>query len=177
MTIDLSLLQRFAAIGITQSAVRLGKAGKDVIGMASCARGFCSNIDLENLPSPENYPKTLDEWTAKLTSEFPKGGRYWGTARKCINIFVRDASYNFHLRRAYPLLANLENVLEVPIDGYVAKGLLKEREASACSLSWDAIIRLTPDVHGHFQHLAQRVADRMMVDRVHLDIYYFRRNE
>jgi hypothetical protein len=46
MTIDTVLLQRFTTAGITQSAVRLGKARKGVVGMRSAAREFCSNIKL-----------------------------------------------------------------------------------------------------------------------------------
>jgi len=70
MAIDLVLLQTFAAIGITQPAVRLGKADKNVKGMGSTARKFCSNIDLQTLPAPSNYQEKLDEWTRMLQSEF-----------------------------------------------------------------------------------------------------------
>jgi hypothetical protein len=176
MAIDLPLLQTFVAAGITQSVVRLGKAGKNVSGMGSAAREFCSAIDLRDLPQPLGYPNKLDKWTKKLQSKFPKGGQHWGTARKCMNIFMRDAIHHVQLRKAYPSLGTLENVLEVPLDRYVATGLLKEEEAVEYALDWDAIIRLTPDVHGRFQNLAEKVADRKKVARVDLDIYYFRQN-
>jgi hypothetical protein len=175
MAIDLPLLQkRFTTGGITQSAVRLGKARKGVTGMRSTARLFCSSLKLNQLPEPATYAAMLDEWTHQLKRKFPKGGQYWGVARKCLNIFMRDASYNSHLCEIYPRLKPLEDVLEVPLDRYVANGLLDEHGATEFGLRrWDAIIRLTPQENHKFQQWASIVAEREGIFRVHLDLLYF----
>lgn len=174
MTIDPIQLQRFTSAGITQSAVRLGKAGTGVTGMRSAAREFCSRIKLGELPKATAYPVSLDKWTKQLARQLPKGGQCWGVARKCLNIFMRDARYNVYLCEAYPRLKCLEHVLEVPLDSYTAKGLLGEAGAVNFGLKgWDAIIRLTPDQNRKFQDWAQIVADREGISRVHLDLRYF----
>jgi len=175
MAVDLPLLhKRFTTAGITQSAVRLRKARKGVTGMRATAREFCSSLKLNRLPKPANYGVTLDEWTHELKGKFPKDGQYWGVARKCLNIFMRDASYNVHLCELYPRLKLLEQVFEVPLDSYTANGLLKEDGATHFGLGrWDAIIRLTPDEHQKFQRWALLVAKRKRILRVHLDLFYF----
>jgi hypothetical protein len=175
MAIDLPLLhKRFTTAGITQSAVRLGKARKGVTGMRSTAREFCSSLKLNRLPEPTSYAVTLDEWTHELKGKFPKEGRCWGVARKCLNIFMRDASYNVHLCGMYPRLKLLEHVLEVPLDSYTANRLLDEKGATNFGLRrWDAIIRLTPEENDKFQQWALIVAERKSIFRVHLDLLYF----
>jgi hypothetical protein len=174
MTIDQTLLQNFTTAGITQSAVRLGKGRKGITGMRSKARTFCAGLRLDQLPEPRTYAATLDQWTDQLKHKFPKGGRHWGVARKCLNIFMRDASYNVHLCDMYPSLKILEHVLEVPLDSYTANGLLGEGDAKAFGLKrWDAIIRLMPEQHQRFQQWAQIVADKNGICRVHLDLLYF----
>ena len=174
MAIDLAQLQmQFTTAGITQSAVRIGKK-KGVVGMRAAARTFCAQLELDRLPSPADYVATLNDWTDKLEKEFPRGGRYWGVARKCLNIFMRDANYNIHLRKIYRGLGSLENVLEIPLDSYVAKGLLSVPGAKNFGLqSWDAIIRLTPEQNQRFQQWALKVAKQEGVPRVHLDLLYF----
>jgi hypothetical protein len=172
---DLAALhRRFTTAGITQSAVRLGSARKGITGMRSTAREFCSCLQLNRLPKPEAYGATLDEWTDQLKSKFPEGGRYWGVARKCLNIFMRDASYSVHLCEKYPRLKLLEHVLEVPLDSYTANGLLHEEGAAKFGLQrWNTIIRLTREENRRFQQWALVVAEREGVARVHLDLIYF----
>jgi hypothetical protein len=174
MAIDPALLQRFTTAGITQSAVRLGKMADGVSGMRAAARNFCARLPLARLPDPSDYPATLDKWTNQLRSKFPEGGQYWGVARKCLNIFMRDANYNAPLCAIYPRLKPLERVLEVPLDSFTAKGLLREEGASDFGLRrWDAIIRLKADEHQKFQQWAREVAKRKSIFRVHLDLLYF----
>jgi hypothetical protein len=175
LAIDLaSFQQRFTTAGITQSAVRLGKAGKGVTGMRSAARDFCSRLKLNELPEPTAYAAILNRWTDQLKGEFPTEGRHWGITRKCLNIFMRDASYNVHLRKIYPGLKPLEHVLEVPLDSYVAKGLFEEDGAIDFGLQrWNAVIRLSPKQNEQFQRWASIVAEQKGILRVHLDLLYF----
>jgi hypothetical protein len=175
MAIDLALLhRRFTTAGITQSAVRLGAAGTGITGMRSTAREFCSGLKLNRLPKPQTYEAALDEWTDQLKRKFPEGGQYWGVARKCLNIFMRDASYSVHLCETYPCLKLLEHVLEVPLDSFTANGLLREEGADEFGLRrWNTIIRLTREENGKFQKWAGIVAEREGISRVHLDLIYF----
>src|ERR1700722_8593328 len=157
MLIDPIKLQRFKTAGITQSAVRLGKAHQGVKGMRSAARIFCSQIKLDELPEAANYLDGLDAWTAQLQQKFPKGGRYWGVARKCLNIFMRDAAYNSYLVGMYPRLRDLEKVLEVPLDSFTAKGLLGIAGAREFGVTgWQTIIGLKPAKNHKFQQWALR---------------------
>ncbi len=171
---DRAILQRFVTAGITQSAVRLGRTHKGVTGMRRAAREFCVSIDLDTLPSPDGYPVKLDGWTDDLRRKFPAGGQYWGVARKCLNIFLRDACYSAHLRETCERLRLLEPFLEVPLDSYVANGLLSEDGAAKFGLQrWRSIVGLTPPDNDIFQRWASEVSNRKSVHRVHLDLLYF----
>ena len=99
----------------------------------------------------------------------------WGAARKFVNIFLRDATYCFWLRDAFGL-ASVEPVLELPLDSFTAKGLRAEPEGVDLP-RWPGVIHLTPLTSTQFQHVAQRVAERKRLDRVHLDLEYWRREE
>jgi hypothetical protein len=175
MAEEITLLQqRFATAGITQSAVRLGNTRTGVTGMRSTAREFCSLLELNKLPEPANYEAALDKWTDQLQRKFPKGGRCWGVARKCLNIFMRNASYNVHLCGMYPRLKRLEHVLEVPLDSNTANGLLREDGATDFGLQrWNTVIRLKSKENSKFQQWALTVAKRKGILRVHLDLLYF----
>ena len=66
-------------------------------------------IDLTKISKlkPEQYPQTLDQLTEELMQALPPGDRKWGVARKCLNLFFRDALYNFYLREAHTLSKNI----------------------------------------------------------------------
>jgi hypothetical protein len=145
-----------------------------LLPVAACGVNRIIPIKLDELPETATYQAALDNWTDQLKLVFPEGGRYWGVARKCLNIFMRDASYNAHLCEKYPRLKHLEQVLEVPLDSYTAKGLLAEDGATANGLKrWESIIGLTPDENRKFQQWAHIVAARQNISRVHLDLLYF----
>lgn len=176
MSVPFDRLQRFVAnSGITQSAVRLGPDHPGIRGLSKIAAKFCSELNLAELPQSDLYPADLDRWTQSLREKFPEGAQYWGTVRKCINIFMRDAAYNAYLRQRYNL-ALLEGVLEVQLDGDVGRGLLREPEATNEKLfqSWRSIIGLSPELHAASQHVASLVAQRKGMLRVHLDLFYWR---
>lgn len=90
-------------------------------------RRFLKQVDfvIVSRKGPSKFDLTLDELTEKLRKKMPKGARHWGAARKCLNLFFRDALYNFYLREAYGL-AKFEGVLEIPLDSYVGQALRRQ---------------------------------------------------
>ena len=66
-------------------------------GTLDCIRAFLKGIDLTAVSKkePSQYIKTLNDLTEKLRRSMPKDARNWGVARKCLNLFFRDALYNY----------------------------------------------------------------------------------
>ena len=89
-----------------------------------------------------------------------------------MNLFFRDALYNFYLRQAYHL-AKFERDLEIPLDSYVGKAL---RLADRRLRPWQTVKGLTLEDSAKFQEVASHIADRKGTYRVHLDVVYWRGN-
>jgi hypothetical protein len=73
------------------------------------------NLRLFNEASSAHFTALLNDQTRKLQKALPRGARHWGTARKALNIFLRDALYNHYLCNEYGF-NRLEQWLEVPLD-------------------------------------------------------------
>jgi hypothetical protein len=167
------LMQRFVAnASITQSAVRQGR-GHSVQGVMHAAIGFLSELDTSKFADPDSFTEALNSYTCNLKDALPDGGQYWGRARKCLNIFLREASYNFLLRTTYGL-GNIDALLETPLDSRVAKGLM--RDAGKGRLPrWTSIIALTPEQNATYQAVAAEVAKgKYSTLRANLDLWYYR---
>jgi hypothetical protein len=167
------------------------------------ARTYLTNLKLRAFAKPrrEDFQRCLEDRTRRLQKRLhdnakqlvkkkkriPNNGRvpaywddrerYWGPARKFLNIFLRNVVYNRHLCEAYGL-KHIEKWLEVPLDSQVGCGLRGEREAGGEDLRrWRGVVRLTPKKDGEYrksQRLALKVAKRKETLRVHLDLLYFR---
>ena len=108
-----------------------------------------------------------------MKDALPKGSRYWGRARKCLNIFLREASYNFLLRTTYEF-GNIDTLLETPLDSRVAKGLGDDADKGRLP-PWKSIIALTPEQNAIYQEVAAEVAEaRYGTLRANLDLWYYR---
>ena len=96
-------------------------------GTLKCVRDFLQAIDLVAVSKKDasEFTDMLDDLTEKLRRAMPKGARKWGAARKCLNLFFRDAFYNFYLRKTYKL-KKFERYLEIPLDSYVGRALRVE---------------------------------------------------
>src|SRR5262249_20686971 len=115
----------------------------------------------------------IDEQTEPLKRALPQGARYWGRARKCLNIFLREASYNYLLRDTFRL-GELDQLLETPLDSRVAKGLRDDAGAHRLP-RWASIIALNPDDSAKYQAVAAQIAQtRYMTVRANLDLWYWR---
>jgi len=145
-------------------------------GTIRAVRKFLKTIDLASVAAggAPSYLQTLDRLTEDLRRALPWGGKRWGTARKALNLFFRDAVYNHFLRERFAL-GRLERALEVPLDSLVGRGLRSEAEGHELP-RWQTVKGLTPAQSAAFQRVADRVAKRERVARVHLDLKYWQRD-
>ena len=142
-------------------------------GVVAAARRGLADLSLLLLPraSSEEFTRHLDDITQKLLCSFPAGGQHWGAARKVLNLFLRDCLYNFYLRDWYGL-AVCEPYLEVPLDSYVARGL-HETERGDDLPEWRGVKHVTSEVNALYQEVASEEAERLGIERVHLDLRYW----
>jgi hypothetical protein len=136
-------------------------------------REFLKRIELADVSrlDPTQFPSVLDDLTEKLCRHMPRGAKYWGVARKCLNLFFRDALYNFYLRKKYDL-AKFEKCLEIPLDSHCGSELWKMDKRGLPR--WGTVKGLKPEVSAKFQKVAATVARRKGTERVHLDVVYWR---
>jgi hypothetical protein len=170
MTAFLPNLQRFLANAAITPAATRGNAP----GVNAAIIDSLSVLPLSRFADLNRFAINLDHWTVTITVQ---AGCPWGTARKCLNIFLRDATYNCFTREHYQLAA-VESVLEVPLDGDVAVGL--RRDVQTLGLpgipTWTTIMGLSPEHHVQYQCAAERIAHELYdTHRVHLDLWYWRR--
>jgi len=164
----LSSVQNFIANAFSNSIVR----NMGPTGTLECIRKFLKEIDLNAISkkNPSQYTQALDELTEKLRQALPRDARYWGVARKCLNLFFRDALYNVYIREAFDL-AKFETYLEIPLDSYVGRALRREDGELP---RWHTVKGLTREESAKFQAAASRIAKRENTHRVHLDVVYWR---
>jgi hypothetical protein len=137
------------------------------------AREFLKELDLGHfkVDTPETFMISLNKETEKLQNALPRGARHWGTARKALNIFLRDVLFNLYLCKEYGF-RHLEPWLELPLDSKAAKGLLAEFEGRSLK-PWKNIKDLTEAMSDDYQNIAKQVAERRGVARIHLDLIYW----
>lgn len=169
----LRLLQKFRAEAIPANAIR--NQGRNVLG---AIRRHLQKVDLSTFVVRDrwSFVRRLREATARLQRRLPKDGgvepaQLWGAARKALNLFLRDCTYDHHLRAHYGL-GKVEPWLEVPLDSYVAGALRKTRKGKGLA-KWDSLKGLDDKISGEYQEVAQDIADRQGIARVHLDLGYW----
>lgn len=143
-------------------------------GTIQAARSFLASIDLARFEASEEsgFLKALNAVTGELQAALPDGARHWGSARKFLNIFLRDCVYNRHLCGRYKL-AEIEAWLEVPLDSQVANGL-RSRNGRVDLPRWRTVIGLTSEVSDRYQAAAAELAAQLGIHRIHLDLRYWR---
>lgn len=94
---------RVAVIAIGPSTARR----QGTAGVVASAQRFLATLSLAPFASSDSdgFRTALDEATERLRDSFPEVAKSWGLARKCLNIFLRDAFYNHYLREHYGLAA------------------------------------------------------------------------
>jgi hypothetical protein len=165
-----ALQRRVASLAVGPSTAR----GMGPPGTIGAARSFLAALDLSalSLVCRSDYPAYLDRLTDDFVRALPEGARFWGAARKFLNIFLRDVFYTRQLCEAFPL-HHLEDLLEVPLDSHVGKALRSEPEGASLP-RWQTIIGLQTSISAQFQDVASGVARRRGFARVHLDLLYWR---
>jgi hypothetical protein len=141
-------------------------------GTIQSVRDFLRGLDTREFTKRGQFSGTLDLETRSLAAKVPTS---WGAARKFLNLYLREITYNFFLREKYHL-ERVEHLLEVPLDSNVAKGLQGEKEGVRLP-RWPGVIHLTPDTSAQYQSVAVAVAARKRTCRVHLDLLYWRPEE
>jgi len=167
------LLQKFIA-NAALAGTTLRNMGPD--GTVGLAREYLKTIDLAEIGNggKAGYPALLDRHTKRLQGRLQGAeGKTWGVARKSLNLFFRDVVYNSHLRKRYGL-AQIEAVLEIPLDSQVSDGLHDEPEGEELPI-WRTVNGLKSEDSAEFQRVASEVAKRKKTERVHLDLEYWRK--
>ena len=158
-------IQRYVAVSSVGASTVRGRPR----GTVSAAREFLVTIKLRQLGVKQErvFQQRLDGLTKDLRRSLPPNARHWGLARKILNMFLRDAFYNFYLRSQFGL-EQAEPFLEIPVDSAVAKGLRRGTPRGSLP-SWPGLKGLKPVDHAVFQQRALELARQLKTTRVHLD--------
>ena len=113
------------------------------------------------------FQQRLKRLTEDLRRSFPPKAKHWGLARKILNMFLRDAFYNFYLRGEFRL-GQVERFLEIPVDSAVARGLRRGTPRGSLP-GWPGLKGLKRGDHAVFQQRASELARQFKTTRVHLD--------
>ena len=164
---------RIANLAVGPSTVR----NQGARGVTRAAREALKKVELSQFKvvAPSKFRSLLDAETMAVCKRFPKGARNWGAARKCLNIYLRNILYSRYLCDAYRF-ERLEVLLEVPLDGDIARRLRAEDEGRLLP-RWQTIKGLTVETSDQYQQIAHAVATRKKLHRVHLDLLYWRRSQ
>lgn len=159
-----------ARVSITQPTVR--GQGKGVLSASQQFLAVDFNPDSLRTSSEKRYIMRLDSATHELQRALGRQAGSWGIARKILNIYIRDCVYSRMLCTRYRL-ERIEPFLEVPLDSFVAKGLIAEANLLGQSRrlpKWRSIKGLTREESDRFQSFASELAATRHHARVHLDV-------
>ena len=163
-----ALVSRAARVAVGASVVR-----KSPAGTVRSGRAYLRSVLLEHFSTDDadEFVTVLDKETKQLQRALPKGARNWGLARKVLNIFVRDAVCNAHLRREFKL-DRCEHLCELPLDSVVI-GCLGDEVGRETLPKWTGVNDLKPAANAKFQEAARLAAKARGVDRLHLDSFWW----
>ncbi len=165
----LSLQRRTAEVAIGPSTLR----NQGAPGVVQAARDALLREELARfvVASQEDFARELNLATVRLQRKLPRPAQ-WGTARKALNIFLRDVLYNTYLAREFGF-RRIERWLELPLDSYTVKALRRERIADDLP-RWPGVGKVTPATYALYQAAAEEAAQKRQIARVHLDILWWR---
>lgn len=176
----LSLMhRRLAQTAIGNSVIR----NQGAKGLAEIARGYMEeNVELDvffkTIDKKSDYEEFLNKHTNALLAKFPSKGKSWGAARKALNLFFRNLTYNKYFADKYQVSSDfgknniaLQN-LELPLDSYVGKGLRSTFDKELPG--WPGLKSLTKNVSDAYQEKALELSKQKNIARVHLDLVFWR---
>ncbi|MGH8321456.1 MAG: hypothetical protein ACRESI_05835 [Gammaproteobacteria bacterium] len=164
-------LTRVANIAISGSTVR----NQGARGVVNACREFLQNEEnIQNIFNNNDFQNQLNITTTNLVMNLPNGAQNFGTARKAINVFLEECYYHREISNYFGV-ANLANLLEVPLDQDVAN-FLNANNNNAQLPHWHGIIHLTPDVSNCYQEFAMGFAMGLGDGwcRIHIDLLAWR---
>lgn len=164
-----AIQNRVARIAVGPSSVRGSPAGT-----SHAARSFFSELVLQQLADAKDFAADLDRLTGRLLKRLPRPPRNWGLARKLLNIFLRDCTYNAYLRSTFRL-GRLERHLELPLDSITGRRLRRCKVGRSLP-RWPGLIGLTETVSRRYQDAAKKYARCRRMRRVHLDVFWWQLN-
>jgi hypothetical protein len=159
-----------ARISVTQPTVR--GQGKGVLAASHHFLAVDFQLGGMLATTERSYIKRLDRATEALQRALGRKSGSFGLARKLLNIYMRDCFYSRMLCSQYRL-ESIEPFLEVPLDSFVAKGLIAEAEQLGQFRrlpTWRTIKGLQREESDRFQSFASELAAKRKHDRVHLDV-------
>jgi hypothetical protein len=162
-------MQNFVATSCVGASAMRNQGGS---GLLKEARTFFKALNLSAIPKRKRpFDSWLDRQTKKLRLKFPKRSQKFAVARKALNLFLRSAAYNTTLNKGYAL-TQLLPLLEVPLDSYVHSHL--KAHYQHLPSRWARLKHLSEDTHATYQDAAQKLAREWHVDRVDLDVFFYR---
>jgi hypothetical protein len=130
---------------------------------------YLSNIDPTEAVRG-GYPQFLDAHTRRIVSALGGQVSAWGPARKALNLFMRDMTYNHWFRNGAGL-ASIEAQLEVPLDSKTMTAIASA--AVGGDLRKFKVIDLNSERSDLFQVAASAIARARGIPRVHLDLIWW----
>jgi hypothetical protein len=174
-----AIYRRIAQVSVGPSSLRKQGAPKVI---HTCRKYFESQINLKTLidviRNKKGFIKFLNEHTLVLKNNLPDGAQNWGTARKGLNLFIRDVMYNKFVSDYYNLPSDLQSFnilldpLEIPLDNDVVTELINRNTIQLPE--WNGIKYLIKRESDLFQEQASLIAKEKNIPRIHLDLEYYR---
>jgi hypothetical protein len=161
---------RIAELAVSPSAVR----NQGSPGIAKAARDALKDFDPREFRTrtKKEFNEKLRKATYTLKNKLPADARHWGTARKLLNLFLRDILYNRYLCEHFKF-KRIEKWLELPLDSETAQGI-KSAIPPHCLPRWPGIKYLKTHESKCFQKAAFWIARQQGKARIHLDLLYWR---
>lgn len=140
--------------------------------------------DLASLGSRSDFEGWLHGQTDALLQETEEYSVMWGTARKSLNLWLRDLVYNHHFRAVYRL-ERLEPWLEVPLDRhsaeFIAKQAVRLNIESPSLPRWKSISELSEEASEAYQQAARKVVRApefsYLQHAIHIDLVAWRSDD
>ena len=163
-----AIQHRTARVAISSSSMR-GPGNK---GVVAAVRAHLGRLDLRPFGTHDGdrFLAELNSATTRLQAVLPENARYWGLARKGLNIFLRDCLYTVYLRERYRL-DRAEPFFEVPLDSISAKHIRALDESGLPR--WRRVRALDYRTSKRYQDAAARIAASESILPVHLDAIWW----
>lgn len=164
------LAERIAKTAVNSSSMR--KQGPK--GTISLIRKYLiEKINLDEIPrsSSKKYLQFINKHTVNIQRNcFKHKHLFWGSARKALNIYLRDSVYCYELCHRYNLI-KIKKYMEIPVDKNVFEAL--KYIVGIEKFKWNSIKRLGKENHSYIQQIAYFLANKLKKYRVDLDVFFW----